>query len=424
MRELTYGSLFAGVGGFDLGFDAAGFRPLWQVEIDPVCQTVLRAHYPDVAKHLDVRDVGAHNLAPVDVILFGSPCQDLSVAGKRAGFDGERSCLFHEAIRIIRELRPVCAVWENVPGALSSNQGRDFAAALDALADSGALDITWRVLDAQHFGVPQRRRRVFVVADFRATRSGQILFEPACGDRNLDTGGATGEEAADGTSAGAGIGGIPAAGGVTRPRPLNGYDGTAGADDCVIPSVSSKWYKGSGGPSGDEAQNLVVASAVDFYNAAETGGQTGTVAGGDGSRGFTGSIPGVLAFNERGITSPLNRTTAEPGDPCPTLDSRPEMTIASALRTGDSPRADGSDTLIPSGAVVRRLTPRECERLQGWPDDHTRFTEDGSEISDSHRYRMIGNGVASPVAAWIAHRMAAALRGEMQGFSQDSSRSA
>src|SRR5690606_1758225 len=118
------------------------------------------------------------------VITFGSPCQDLSVAGKRAGLDGERSSMFFEALRVFREMReatnggsPALVVWENVPGAFSSNGGRDFAYVLAGLAELGAVDIAWRVLDAQYFGVAQRRRRVFVIADFGGERAAEILFE-------------------------------------------------------------------------------------------------------------------------------------------------------------------------------------------------------------------------------------------------------
>lgn len=175
---VTHGELFAGIGGFSVGLERAGIQTLWRVEIDADCQAVLRRHYPDGLLFSDVREVGAHNLPPVDVITFGSPCQDLSVAGRRAGLGGERSGLFFEAIRIIRELRPTFAVWENVPGALSSNGRRDFGAALDALAESGAMDIAWGVLDAQWFGVAQRRRRVFVVADFAGERAAEVLLAP------------------------------------------------------------------------------------------------------------------------------------------------------------------------------------------------------------------------------------------------------
>lgn len=182
---LTFVSLFSGVGGFDMGLEAAGWRCVAQVEWDKHCQGVLARHWPDVPRWSDVADVSGHDLPHADVVAFGSPCQDLSVAGKRAGFDGKRSVLFYEATRIIREMReasngryPAWVVWENVAGALSSSGGRDFAAVLDELADLGAVDIAWRVLDARWFGVPQRRRRVFVVADLAGQRAGTIHTEP------------------------------------------------------------------------------------------------------------------------------------------------------------------------------------------------------------------------------------------------------
>jgi DNA (cytosine-5)-methyltransferase 1 len=178
---VTHGELFAGYGGFGLGFARAGIRTVWRVEIDRDCQRVLRHHHPDDLLLSDVRECGAHNLPPVDVISFGSPCQDFSVAGKRAGIGGERSGLIHEALRIVRELSPALAVWENVPGVLSSDSGRDFLAILRAFRECGARDIAWRILDSQYLGVPQRRRRVFLVADFGGERAGPVLFESPCG---------------------------------------------------------------------------------------------------------------------------------------------------------------------------------------------------------------------------------------------------
>lgn len=183
---MRFVSLFAGVGGFDVGLEAAGWQCVAQVEWDERCQQVLRRRWPDVPRWGDVATVRGDQLPHAEVVTFGSPCQDLSVAGKRAGFvEGGRSNLFHEAVRIIKEMRdatdgavPRFAIWENVVGALSSNQGDDFAAVLDSLADIGAVDIGWRVLDARWFGVAQRRRRVFVVADFAGRCAGAIHAEP------------------------------------------------------------------------------------------------------------------------------------------------------------------------------------------------------------------------------------------------------
>ena len=186
-------SLFSGVGGFDMGLEAAGWKTIFQCEIDKHCQTVLAKHWPDVPKWGDVSTLtGKHIIemaGPPDVVAWGSPCQDLSVAGKRAGLEGMKSGLFHEGIRIIKEIReltnneyPRISIWENVPGALSSNNGADFGVVLDEMAKAGGLALEWAVLDAQYFGVPQRRRRIFLSTLFHsgdAERSGIKIFPVA-----------------------------------------------------------------------------------------------------------------------------------------------------------------------------------------------------------------------------------------------------
>ena len=205
MSNLTLGSLFSGSGGFELAGLTAGITPLWASEIEPFPIRVTTKRLPFV-KHLgDVTKINGAEIEPVDIITFGSPCQDLSMAGKRAGLGGSRSNLFYEAIRIVKEMReatdgryPNWLCWENVPGAFSSNAGSDFKAVLDAIrgvreneADTprpekwhtaGCIladdySIAWRVLDAQYFGVPQRRRRIFLVADLNGQRAGKVLFE-------------------------------------------------------------------------------------------------------------------------------------------------------------------------------------------------------------------------------------------------------
>ena len=175
-------SVFTGVGGFDLGAIGAGLEVVGQVEIDKHCQTVLRHHFPDVPLHDDISTAiewAKENdlYGRVDIVAGGFPCQDVSVAGKRAGIAGSRSGLFWEALRFASEIRAHTIILENVPGLLSSNQGRDFAVILTALADSGYRHIEWRVLDSQFFGVPQRRRRVFIVATSRDTGGRPILVE-------------------------------------------------------------------------------------------------------------------------------------------------------------------------------------------------------------------------------------------------------
>lgn len=201
---MTFGSLFDGVGCYSLGLLRAGMRCLWTVEIDPRCREVTALRFPGVAQHEDVREVGANNLEPVDVLVGASPCQDLSVAGKGRGLAGERSGLLREMARVALELRPRWLVWENVPGAFSSNQGRDFAAVLGELTgcepavprkapgvkggwrNSGVCVgpyscAAWRVLDVRHYGLAQRRKRIYLVA--RLGDGGRLLGEAPVEDQ-------------------------------------------------------------------------------------------------------------------------------------------------------------------------------------------------------------------------------------------------
>lgn len=206
-NSLTLGSLFDGSGGFPLGGLLAGITPVWASEIEPFPIRVTTKRLPFL-KHLgDISTVCGADIEPVDIITFGSPCTDMSVAGRRAGLDGQQSCLFYQAIRIVKEMRcatngeyPRFIVWENVPGAFSSNKGEDFRAVLEAVCsvkDEGVsvpeppkgkwssagsivadgFSLAWRVLDAQFWGVPQRRKRIYLVADFAGGSAGKILFE-------------------------------------------------------------------------------------------------------------------------------------------------------------------------------------------------------------------------------------------------------
>lgn len=204
-KELTLGSLFDGSGGFPLGSKLVGIKPIWSSEIEPFPIRVTTKRMPDV-KHLgDVASIKGDEIEPVDIITFGSPCQDLSIAGKRAGLNGTRSNLFFEAIKIVKEMREVSGgkkpryiVWENVPGAFSSNKGEDFFSVLKEICEikgykidgikypkwqnaglimADDFSLAWRVFDAQYFGVPQRRRRIYLVCDFNGASAGKILFE-------------------------------------------------------------------------------------------------------------------------------------------------------------------------------------------------------------------------------------------------------
>lgn len=204
-NNLTLGSLFDGSGGFPLGGLLAGITPVWSSEIEPFPVRVTTKRFPYMKHYGDISVLNGAELPPVDIITFGSPCQDMSVAGKRSGLDGSRSSLFYEAIRIIKEMRgatdgkyPRYIVWENVPGAFSSNKGQDFRAVLEEVCKvkdaevsvpfpgkwekagrimGNGYSVAWRQFDAQFWGVPQRRKRIYLVADFAGGSAGKILFE-------------------------------------------------------------------------------------------------------------------------------------------------------------------------------------------------------------------------------------------------------
>ena len=204
-RQLTLGSLFDGSGGFPLGGLLAGIEPLWASEIEPFPIRVTTKRMPFLKHYGNITKMDGSKIEPVDIITFGSPCQDMSIAGRREGLSGSRSNLFYEAIRIVKEMRcatngecPRYIVWENVPGAFSSNKGEDFKCVLEAVGKvkddefsvpeckkwltagevmGDDFSIAWRVLDAQYWGVPQRRKRIYLVADFAGGSAGEILFD-------------------------------------------------------------------------------------------------------------------------------------------------------------------------------------------------------------------------------------------------------
>ena len=328
MKELLT-SLFAGIGGFDLGFEHAGFTVVAQVEKDINCRNLLEAKWPDAVILDDVCTAGAHNLPPCDVITFGFPCQDLSVAGKRAGLAGGRSGLFYEATRIIHELNPAYCLFENVPGLLSSSRGNDFERVLremDRVGYSGA----WRVLDAQWLGMPQRRRRVFGLfscLDSGAERCAEILSLPES------------------------LRGHPPPGRKAEEESPSPFAFGAGADRKHVNRI-------------DDDSRIA----------------TQTI-------GFTQSSFG-------GYREGCGTLRASGGD----LGGGSETLIVDIAACDDTRRDS-----VPARTAVRRLTPTECERLQGFPDGWT------AGFIDTVRYRMLGNAVCVNVAQWIARRMAAAM---------------
>jgi len=323
-------SLFSGIGGFDLGLERAGMTCRAQVEIDKAARGVLAHHWPDVERITDVTKAGKHNLPAVELICGGFPCQDVSIAGRRAGLDGERSGLWFEFARIVDELKPQWVLIENVPGLLSSNAGQDFKVILDGRVKFG-YGVCWRILDAQYFGLAQRRKRLFIVASLGNGRSAQVLFERESSTGNSATGGETRQELARDIAA------------TLRSRGEN--TGTRSDFEVGLAVVGTLAASGAG----DDSQW-------------QTGKNNGHKSGGA-------------------------KQIIRAGDYVGALNATKQDAIAYAQG-------------------VRRLTPVECERLQGFPDQWT-ASSNGKPQADSARYKQLGNAVAVPVAEWIAHRIMA-----------------
>lgn len=380
---MKFGSLFSGIGGFDLGFERAGMECAWQCEIDTSCQKLLSQKF-GVKLYDDVRTITAANTEPVDLICGGFPCQDVSIAGKRAGFAGERSGLWAEFARIIDELKPGWVVIENVPGLLSSNQGRDFQTVLDQMVESG-YGVCWRVLDAQYFGVAQRRRRVFIVGSLGSGRSAEVLFEREGVRWNPPARGKTGEGIAGSVEEGA---------------------GTLGFD---LAQITSKLNYSNPKPGDPQPPiNTFAQGMVAYENrpqdsrVKELGDVMQTLDARMGEGG--GNVPLVMATGQAGAE------VVSDGSPSLTANhEQPIVTIAN-WQSGGGKMDDDKAASLRSGAEVnyqfahinqgvRRLTPTECERLQGFPDGWTAWQ------SDSTRYKQLGNAVAVPVAEWIGKRI-------------------
>lgn len=468
MTQPTFGSLFAGVGGFDLGFEAAGYQCQFQVEWDKNCRQVLDHQWPHVPKWEDVNEVHGADLPPVDVITYGFPCQDLSVAGKRAGLDGDRSGLFFQAIRIINEMReatngkyPRIAVAENVPGLLTADKGAAMARCLDTLAQVGALVQEWHVLDAQWFGVPQRRRRVFLTSIFdpaTADRSPRQIFPVAeSGTRNPKESNKTRENPP--TTPPNSTGTTSEHTGYTQ----SGYAkysegaGTLSATDYKRPEqhvivhgqhqldleleatafVKAKraqndtddetWEENRPNPTlnafdqGDTRTTTAIVFHPHYHDGARIQNDTmNTLTSRMGTGGNNVSMVAQPIPMQDGtkFQSQNGKGVGAEGDPMYTLDTISQNAVAQPIYSFDtqfgsnanvfeneSPTLKATQTapsISHNTLKIRRLTPIECERLMGWPENHTLNRADGKQNADSQRYKQCGNGVAAPVAQWVA----------------------
>lgn len=338
-----------------MAWQPLGFQPIAFAEIDPFCSALLAQRFPAVPNLGDITLLQGEEIISgygrPDILIGGTPCQSFSVAGKRLGVSDPRGSVTLHFLRLAAEIRSRWIIWENVPGVFSIDRGETFRQILQALDDCG-YGLAWRVLDAQFFGVPQRRRRVFLVGclgDWR--RAGEILFgagsgawDPAPGRKAQKEDPGTGPDGADGNQ--------PE---IAATLEANYHRRQSGSDfrNLVASTVSAKWGKGTGGPAGDECQNLVVFSTR-------------------------------IARNGRG---------------------KPDC-ISPPVTAGSTSHGDAA-LYVSTGWQVRRFTPRECERLQGFPDDWTLVQWRGKPASDTQRYKAVGNSMAVPVIRWLGERIRA-----------------
>lgn len=480
MKTLTLGSLFDGIGGFPLAAQRCGIKPVWAAEIEPNCIEITKRHFPKMEHLGDITKLNGGEIPPVDIISFGSPCQDLSTAGKQAGLSGKRSGLFLDAVRIIYEMRratngryPTFIIWENVSGAFNSNKGNDFRIVLEKITNAhipmpksgrwasagmvrgcrGGANVAWRLLDSQYWGVPQRRKRIFLVGDFRAERAPEILFKSeselgyidtrrpkseriaAAFVRDLEVAGGLKENScvadfgrtadriyfnadkarkvatrckALGERTGLGIGdnGAPAytlqeqhCHAVCEVYPIRDPDLNKNANGFIVSS--------DGAPAPTLSATDRHAVAVCFGANVICGNSSGNdIAGTLDASYFKGT--GARSGKERefvGIAMFENNSRGGYKQGCGTL------------RASGGDCGGGSENLIiifrniayVARYILRKLTPLECERLQGYPDYWTKYGKSGAELPDTPRYRALGNSLTVPCAERVFRGILAAI---------------
>ena len=410
---MRYVSIFSGIEAASVAWEPLGWEPVAFSEIEPFPSAVLAARYPRVPNYGDITkiDRSKHDdCRTADLLVGGSPCQSFSVAGSRTGLNGA-SGLMWEYVRAVRELRPRWLVWENVPGALSSSHGEDFGCLLRAL-DGLGYGLAWRVLDAQFYGVAQRRRRVYLVGSLGNAGACDVLFEPDCLRWDHPTGREKRQALAEQTQ-----------------------NGPGGADDgggCLTPwdTQSRRVYRPDGAwptldaraRSGGDGR----AVALDYHPqdsriryADEDVSQTLSARMGTGGNNVPLVQDTVLCATDSGANAAITE------DYAPTLTAHEGKSASyvfsgqNSARAGLSLDADTSPTLsttkqpsVSAQNVVRRLTPTECERLQGFPDGWTDVPYRCKEHApDSPRYKALGNSMAVPVMAWIGRRIQQAEEG-------------
>lgn len=441
-----YVSIFSGVEAATLAWEPLGWEPVAFSEIEPFPCAVLAERWPDVPNLGDITKIDWKEEidGAIDLVVGGSPCQSFSVAGKREGLKGASGLMF-EYIRCVQELRPRWFLWENVPGALTSEDGGAFGQLLREMDELG-YSLAWRVLDAQFFGVAQRRRRLFLVGHLGAESPAEVLFEPDCLSGNPQSSREKRKELARRAGRSAACAGFKYS---AAPRantigyaeeqantltadwhapavlPLSGTDQQVMAMSQYGTEIAGcLTARGDSSPCADRGQNIVCMTGTQAHChisgeiagclTAHMGKDDAPVVVNDTRNEVRivgdGSLSGALAANPgmkqttfvcTGGTYPINEHTAICRNVCPTLKCGGDEAMV-ALETADK-------IMEANPMLVRRLTPLECERLQGFPDGHTLIRWKGKpaeECPDGPRYKAIGNSMAVPVMRWIGKRIA------------------
>jgi DNA (cytosine-5)-methyltransferase 1 len=384
---MRYGSVCSGIEAASAAWHSLGWHASFFSEIEPFPRAVLTHRYPSVPLHGDFTTIESNQYEPIDILVGGTPCQSFSVAGLRGGLADDRGNLALEYLRLAQRTRPRWLVWENVPGVLSSNGGRDFGAILGGMVELG-YGIAYRVLDAQFFGVAQRRRRVFVVGylgDWR--RAAAVLFER----HSLSGDPSPRREAGEGS---------------TKSFAASSF-GQFSNDECKTlraqntdSTLIAQCLTSHPGRYDAESQTLITGTLCNNGKAAGSATQQ------DAENGFL--VPMAFAHQQGG-----NIGLHTSSDCALTLHRHQGQAVAGTIcrdsfigGAGGRPEGAAQGHFFQHGAGVRRLTPRECERLQGFPDDYTLVPHRNKLAADGPRYKALGNSMAVPVMRWIGQRIA------------------
>lgn len=438
---LRYLDVCSGISAPTMAWKPLGWKALCFAEIEAAPRAVLAHRYPDVPLRGDFTEIEGNEYGPVDLLVGGTPCQSFSVAGLRGGMADSRGNLALEFARLADRARPRWVVWENVPGVLSSNGGRDFGSILGALAELG-YGTAYRVLDAQHFGVPQRRRRVFAIGylgDWRGAAA--VLFERHCMSGHPAPRREKGQSAPtipSRSSAGGGFGtDFDCDGGLIQQTAstLNAAFGSklgldnqhidGGAGLFVAHSLRGEGFDasedgtGRGTPLVPVAYNITPSNSNKDFNARQSERAQALAAGGNRPSARGGDLVCFSAKDHGADADELSPTLRAGGHSGSHANAGVMPAIAYDLRGREGgaqfegphdsanlrAASGGSSRSYIASSAVRRLTPRECERLQGFPDDFTLVPNRGKPMADGPRYKMLGNSMAVPVLRWIGERI-------------------